>query len=158
MLKYKYKEQRLVKNLGEKKMTNFEKYYKEIVEKKYRAVKNGKPISCKSIDCAECELYDEGTVCAYLLLEWLTEEQKPTLAQRQRALREALKNGYIARDENGRLFWHREHPIKRNYTWHSSSTRYHIKINTVFPDFPFIIWEDEEPHSVKEMLKWEVEE
>ena len=46
-------------------MTNFEKYYEEIVEKKYRAVKNGKPISCKSIDCAECELYDEGTVCAY---------------------------------------------------------------------------------------------
>ena len=77
MLKYKYKEKgkKLVKNLGEKKMTNFEKYY--------RAVKNGKPISCKSIDCAECELYDEGTVCAYSLLEWLTEEYeepKPTLA------------------------------------------------------------------------------
>ena len=85
MLKYKYKEKgkKLVKNLGEKKMTNFEKYYEERVEKKYRAVKNGKPISCKSIDCAECELYDEGTVCAYSLLEWLTEEYeepKPTLA------------------------------------------------------------------------------
>lgn len=118
-------------------MTNFEKYYEEIVEKKYRAVKNGKPISCKSIDCAECELYDEGTVCAYSLLEWLAKEYeepklKQILTKQQKKLCEDLKSGYIARSENGKLFWHREHPIKSNYTWHSSSPRYHIEINTVF--------------------------
>ena len=40
-------------------MTNFEKYHEEMIEKKYRAVKDGKPISCKSAGCSECELYDE---------------------------------------------------------------------------------------------------
>lgn len=30
-------------------MTNFEKYHEEMIEKKYKAVKNGKPISCKRV-------------------------------------------------------------------------------------------------------------
>lgn len=50
-------------------MTNFEKYHEEMIEKKYRAVKNGKPISCKSVGCSECELYDEGPTCTYSLNE-----------------------------------------------------------------------------------------
>ena len=50
-------------------MTNFEKYHEEMIEKKYRAVKNGKPISCKSVGCSESELYDEGSTCTYSLNE-----------------------------------------------------------------------------------------
>ena len=34
-------------------MTNFEKYHEEMIEKKYRAVKDGKPISCKSAGCSD---------------------------------------------------------------------------------------------------------
>lgn len=143
-------------------MTNFEKYYEEIVEKKYRAVKNGKPISCKSIDCAECELYDEGTVCAYSLLEWLTEEYeelklKQILTKQQKKLCEDLKSGYIARSENDCLRWYEKKPKKGEFGWLNSwSSR--LLLGKCFPEFPFIKWEDKEPYSIEDMLTWEVEE
>lgn len=143
-------------------MTNFEKYHEEMIEKKYKAVKNGKPISCKRVGCSECELYDEGPTCTYSLLKWLAKEYKEperTLTKRQRLLCELLNDGWIARDLKGALWYYPVVPTKYEYTWNNYRTDKPVAcIDTdVFPDFPFIRWEDEEPHSVKEMLKWEAE-
>lgn len=92
-------------------MTNFEKYHEEMIEKKYRVVKKGKPISCKSVGCSGCELYDEDSTCTYSLLKCLGEEYeelklKQILTKQQKKLCEALKSGYIARRENGCLRWY----------------------------------------------------
>lgn len=99
-------------------MTNFEKYHEEMIEKKYKAVKNGKPISCKSVGCSECELYDEGSTCTYSLLKWLAKKYeglrpKQILTKQQKVLCEDLKkSGYIARIENGCLRWYAKNQKK----------------------------------------------
>lgn len=89
-----------------------------MIEKKYKAVKNGKPISCKSVGCSECELCDEGSTCTYSLLKWLAKEYeelklKQILTKQQKVLCEDLKSGYIARSENGCLRWYAKKPKKK---------------------------------------------
>ena len=142
-------------------MTNFEKYHEEMIKNGYTAVKNGKPASCGIISCEECYCFEEGDCNDIALLEWLAEEYeepKPMLTKHQRALCEAIEYGWIARDDNKYLYWYSEKPIKRNHAWYSSYPCFHIAINLVLPDLPFITWEDEEPHSIEEMLTWEVKE
>ncbi len=140
-------------------MTNFEKYHEEMIKNGYTAVKNGKPVSCEIL-CQECDIYDED--CRIALVKWLAkeyEEPKPTLTKRQRALCEALGCGYLARDSNNSLWYYSTKPeknIEQNkwFGFHGVCTWLDSQ---VFPDFPFIKWEDEEPHSIEDMLTWEVE-
>ena len=135
-------------------MTNFEKYHEEMIEKKYRAVKNGKPISCKSVGCSECEHYDEDST----LLKWLAKEykeQNQKLTEKEMYLCKAFNSGYIARDMNGDLYFYASKPEKGDYVWRDNGTM--CKIPPI-SCFSFIKWEDKEPHSIEDMLKWEVKE
>ena len=143
-------------------MTNFEVYINEIIEKHYCASKNGKLMSCNDLTCDECDFRNTYEECYITLLRWLTQEyQKPdmTLTKRQRGLCEALGHGWIVRDGNNTLWYHNLKPEKRIdlNQWiclHGVSKWFNIK---VFPDFPFIKWENKEPYSIEEMLTWEVE-
>ena len=142
-------------------MTNFEKYHEEMIKKKLAAVKNGKPARCGSISCEECYRFEEGDCNNIALLEWIAEEYeepKPTLTKRQRALCEALEYGWIARDGNNAL-WHYslkpEKDIEQNKWFCFHGVCFWLDTQ-IFLDFPFIKWEDKEPHSIEEMLTWEV--
>ena len=144
-------------------MTNFEKYHQEIIENGYTAVKGGRLAHCGETECCECDLHCGDELRSIKMIEWLAEEYKEperTLTKRQRLLCELLNDGWIARDLKGALWYYPVVPTKYEYTWNNYRTDKPVGcIDTdVFPDFPFIRWEDEEPHSVKEMLKWEVEE
>ena len=144
-------------------MTNFEKYHQEIIEQGYDALKNGELAYCDEMECYECDLNCNYEPCSIKMIEWLAKEYKesePTLTKQQRLLCELLSDGWIARDLKGALWYYPVVPTKYEYTWNNYRTDKPVAcIDTdVFPDFPFIRWEDEEPHSVKEMLKWEVEE
>lgn len=140
-------------------MTNFEKYHEEMIEKKYRAVKDGKPISCKSAGCSECELYDEDSTCTYSLLKWLAKEYKEPklkLTEKEMYLCKSLSSGYIVRDMNGDLYFYASKPGKGVYAWWCGNGE--ICRLPLIPWFSFIKWEDKEPHSIEEMLTWDVEE
>ena len=144
-------------------MTNFEKYHQEIIEHRYTAVKHGRLTHCCKTDCRECELQCEDEPPVIAMIKWFAKEYKPpkpTLTKRQRLLCELLNDGWIARDLKGALWYYPVVPTKYEYTWNNYRTDKPVGcIDTdVFPDFPFIRWEDEKPHSVKEMLTWEVEE
>lgn len=90
---------------------------------------------------------------AELLLEEYKEQQK--LTKRERAFCEYAETGYIVRDSFGWLFWTKNMPEKDEDEWIPQNNKFHrldIEI------FKFITFKDEEPYSVEEMLKWEVEE
>ena len=75
------------------------------------------------------------------------------LNKRERSFCEYVENGWIARDN--KIMWYREKPTKSDTVW--SSTYY--KSFFILADlFQFIQWSDDEPHSVEEMLSWEVSE
>ena len=144
-------------------MTNFEKYHQEIIENGYTAVKGGRLAHCGETECCECDLHCGDELRSIKLIKWLAEEYKepkPTLTKQQRLLCELLSDGWIVRRLNGELWYYRTVPTKYGDTW--IIYRYDKPIafiNTdVFPDFPLIRWEDEKPHSVEDMLTWEVEE
>ena len=84
---------------------------------------------------------------------------KPTLTKRQRALCEALVEGWIFRNADGKLWFSKIKPIKDAVYWICKGAEKKIELNEKsFPDLPFIKWSDKEPHSVEDMLTWEVEE
>lgn len=143
-------------------MTNFEKYHEEIIEQGYDTVKNGELAYCSQTECCECDLHCSYEPRSIKMIEWLAEEYKEperTLTKRQRLLCELLNDGWIARDLKGALWYYPVVPTKYEYTWNNYRTDKPVAcIDTdVFPDFPFIRWEDQAPHSIEEMLTWEVE-
>ena len=79
-----------------------------------------------------------------------------TLTKQERAFCEAIKNDgcYIARNKSGRLALHCLRPDKGRIAWTNKSAW--LPLNKDF--FPFIIWEDDEPWSIEDLLKLEVEE
>ena len=96
------------------------------------------------------------------MLKWLAEEYeelklKQILTKQQKKLCEALKSGYIARDENDCLRWYAKKPKKGNISW-LSVRESRLLLETCSQDFPFIKWGDKEPYSIEDMLTWEVEE
>ena len=156
-------------------MTNFEKYKESILEfmeeheDLYPAVVDGQFEQCAFTLCEKCDLrsIDHKVVgCrAADFLRWLIDEcvEKQKLTRRQRAFCEAVGTGWMARDGNDHcdnLYIHPNKPSKnRMYAvWESSEDIFCQIESKVYPDFPFIKWEDDEPYSIEEMLKWEVED
>jgi len=120
-------------------------------------VKDGKPISCKSAGCSECELYDEDSTCTYSLLKWLAKEYKEPklkLTEKEMYLCKSLSSGYIVRDMNGDLYFYASKPGKGVYVWWCGNGE--ICRLPLIPWFSFIKWEDKVPHSIEEMLTWDV--
>jgi hypothetical protein len=110
--------------------------------------------------CNECDLNNEHEGCFITLLRWFAEEYKepkPKLTEKEMHLCKAFGSGYIARDKSGSLFFYISKPEKSVVVWHLDEdvTVTYLPQNSWFL---FIKWEDEEPHSIEEMLTWEVEE
>ena len=102
--------------------------------------------------------------CSCELLEWLYSEhvEKPKLNKYEKNFLELLGTGWIAKDQNLGLYMYAERPVKTYTTWDSKfgADINFNKIRKFNPQikFDFIKWEDEEPWSVEELLKLEVEE
>ena len=138
-------------------MINFEKFKDEILETIEQgdniAFKNGVITPCSTTNCMECEFYT-GNGCNKKFIKWLYAEAKPTLTAKERAFCEIVNEGYIARDKDGELYIYANEPPKRKEQWCSDVD--FIPLNNEY--FSFIIWEDEKPWSIEELLKLEVEE
>ena len=84
-------------------------------------------------------------------------EIKPKLTRSQRALCEAIGIGWLARNKvECSLRWHSEKPKRDMSDGCYKSPGTERIIGVPFPEFPFVKWEDE-PYSIEEMLKWEVD-
>ncbi len=139
-------------------MTNFERYKDEILNIAkiglVKITKSGEITTCSG-KCNDCILYpEEVKECRNELIEWLYAEVKPNLTAKERAFCEIVNEGYIARDKDGELYIYANEPPKRKEQWCSDVD--FIPLNNEY--FSFIIWEDEKPWSIEELLKLEVEE
>ena len=139
-------------------MTNFERYKDEILNIAkiglVKITKSGEITTCSG-KCNDCILYpEEVKECRNELIEWLYAEVKPNLTAKERAFCEIVNEGYIARDKDGELYIYANEPPKREEQWCSDVD--FIPLNNEY--FSFIIWEDEKPWSIEELLKLEVEE
>lgn len=120
---------------------------------------------CMNSRCEECSV----SVCFKIInnscpinanIEQLLEEyvEPKKLTKREHGICEYFEDGWIVRHKHGDLYWHSSKPLKTvvndNDNWRSGFSTVEV-FNTLFP---FIKWEDEEPYSIEEMLKWEVEE
>lgn len=147
----------------QKKMTNFE-FYKdkilEIVENDTGFALKGNDLDvCDGTGCKDCGFHDVDMTCNSVSLKWLYEEYippKPKLTERERAYCVAVEKGWLARDRNGELYLYKEKPCKHSDDWNRNIEWSNLN-PSFFPDFDFITWEDDEPYSIKEMLKWRVE-
>lgn len=140
---------------GVKLMTKLEKIIELSKSKGYESLE----VECLCELCENCSFTKvmknnccELSCCANKLLEKYQEPRK--LNKREHGLCEYLESGWLARDEEDSLWWFKEKPTKYdNRVWGFNHLMY--VENELFN---FIKWEDDEPYSVEEMLKWEVEE
>jgi hypothetical protein len=155
-------------------MTNYE-FYKEEIEMRYRnttsfaVTKRGCIIDCKNISCDDCifsnfnNSQNHWLNCGDRKMMWAVQErvEPPKLTKQERKFCELLeeKDIWFARQRNmtmPTIFIYK--PYKTTTCWHgntieSCELRKHCNAR-----FEFIKWEDEEPWSVAELLKLEVEE
>lgn len=161
-------------------MKNFEYYQEEIKNITKRgygvAVVDNKPVACGDIqNCKNCQLanVDAKWRCHLNRMEWLYEEhveqpKKPKLTKKERLFCELVETGHIARTKNGHLYFYESHITKpykidnpNTNIWRHDAQSYFLSdesSNLFNLTFDFIKWEDEEPWSVKDLLKLESEE
>ena len=153
-------------------MKNFEKFEKEIMEIVATgcsfAVVNNNITKCINTKCSDCELKVNN--CFEDRYRWMFSEYKerPKLNKYERALCEALQTGWIARNLiSNDVWWYEAKPIKDDECWYTKKKVGSSYMNFSFYSvvnanpkikFNFIKWGDEEPWSVEELLKLEVEE
>lgn len=151
-------------------MKNFEKFEKEIMrivrEGHNIAIQNGFPVRCENISCVKCDCYGTGEQCRDKRREWMESEYKerPKLTKKERKFLELLegKDIWMVRNKIGTLYIYTIRPVKGCDDWSASgyacTVRYYGIFDVLEIEFKFIQWEDEEPWSVEELLKLEVEE
>lgn len=152
-------------------MKNFEKFEKEIMEIIKNghtfAVVNGKPVNCMTATCNSCEL--QTNACFKDRYRWMFSEYKehPKLTKQERKFCELFegKDVWIAKDKSGALYLYDKKPHKGKELYdeiweahHYGNTMDGIVFQLAEMKFEFIKWEDEEPWSVEELMKLEVEE
>lgn len=141
------------------KVTNMEKYRSKIEKNEYSiAMANGKLAKCHETNCSDC---DFATMrCVREKIKWLMSEYKPepVLTEREKHFVELIREGWIARDENGELWWYDAKPKKREHRWNTGRQAY--RFNKWIFDFEqcfrFITWEGEEPWAVSDLRKLKV--
>lgn len=156
--------------LKDKKELTWEHYFNKLIPilKQYIAVNSstGEITTCVCMDCEDC-LFRRATEdgyadCTELTIKWLLSpykpfEKPPKLTREEYGFLKAVKVGYIARDENNDLNYYNEKVYAEAGLWYCLDEQAgFITIDQEM--FPFIKWEDEEPWSVEELLKLEVEE
>lgn len=143
-------------------MTNYEKYKDQVIELIAKGNRigllNGKIVNCDSIHCDHCGFNEIGN-CYNARRDWLNAEhiEKPKLTQREWHLCKAIEEGWIVRNKNDILYLHRGKPRKGGEIWLSPGFIISVK-NIISDGFSFIQWQDEEPWSIEDLLKLEVEE
>lgn len=129
-------------------MVNWERYEKEIKELHGDfALRDGKPIDCYiMVDCDGCGFAPkEGETCCNNRIYWCYADAIE-LTDAERSLCKLLQGGYIARDRNGDLYYHKRIPYKNLNEWGIKDS-YQLNICKFFPQckFEFITWDDKEP-------------
>lgn len=79
----------------------------------------------------------------------------PKLSSSERVILENLDKQYkwVARDKNGALYVYSTKPVKYSAIWENNGLTLALE---AFPKlFTFVKWEDEQPHSIEELLKGE---
>lgn len=144
------------------KETNMEHFRGEIEEfvenNRSFGVKNGVPVDCHIVGCSACELLcnhcDIGTI-KRLMSEYKPE---PVLTAREKHFVEFAQEGWLARDDDGELWWYKLKPEKKKEHWSIGPVTYSFKGILDFEQhFRFITWEDEEPWAVEDLRKLKVE-
>ena len=151
--------------------TNFEFYKNEIVKRlKYEAHSStlcfgkiaGDILGCLKEIEEKCDCYDATCEeCMAQLLELLAQEhiEQPKLTKRERAFCEAVQTGWIARDENGAVYFFRSIPKKGQTVWNISASLDMVRVDTLFGlEFEVVKWADENPWAVESLLQLEVQE
>lgn len=143
-------------------MLNAERFKKEILEnsnvvsdffisKDKHAIKK-----CLGV-CDNCIFYDMGDHCSNVKIKWLLSEYKEPvkLTRFERDILEyALKNTdyrFITRDEEDKLYFYSTKPRKYNRYWQYLAQNQRRLLSDDL--FPFVKWEDDEPTSIKKVLK-----
>lgn len=156
-------------------MTNFEYWKDEILKIVNTGVgiainKNtNKPVACGRgpIKCSDC-ICNTSHCCVDERFAWLYAEhvERSTLTREERMFCELVKTGYIARDEDGKIFYFKHMPIGYNgavhgHYWSAAvqdmTVEMHV-IDCLQEGFEFIKGTDEKPWNVEELLKLEVRE
>ena len=119
-------------------------------------------IRCQNKSCSECSIQEVlglGDCALSDLAEQLLEpyEEPKKLTKRERAFCEYVQSGWIVKDDYGNAEWFEKYPARRERFWFKN-VEVGAMCNIVNNLFSFIQWEDEEPYSVEELLKWEVED
>ena len=145
-------------------MTNYEAYKEEMIKMlldegtvSFGVVK-GKIKTCYRAKCSECN-FNGVPSCRDARKDWLHAEyvEQPKLTQRERKLCEVIETGWIAREKNGMLFLYDEEPGKGAITWSREASASRLD-KILLGGFAFIRWQDDEPWTVEDLLKLEVEE
>lgn len=159
-------------------MKNFEYFEKEIKELAAKgceiAVSKGKPCDCGKCACHDCDFYiggDEYGCYDGNFINWLYEEhiEPPKISARTKKFFETIETGWVTRDYGGSLFMFNVKPRKNCMCVGEWAVGGNIPIGGYgarkLYDYPFnfltldfIKWEDEEPWSVEDILKLEVED
>lgn len=150
-------------------MKNFEKFEKEIMRiascGSSVAVVKGVPQHCNKTDCKDCDFHGCRS-CVHRRFQWFYEEYKerPKLTKKERKFCELLegKDIWMVRNKIGTLYIYTIRPVKGCDDWSASgyfcTVRYYGIFDVLETEFKFIQWEDEEPWSIENLLKLEVEE
>lgn len=150
-------------------MINFEKYNDEIIKcsrsSSVIGLVDGELVPCNRFSCGKCSFYEEGACesCVIKFIEWGLSEYKepaPILTKAERGFCEYWQKGYIARDKDGIIFHYMQKPHKKHNWWENGGYKYTRRECTLLKEdsFQFIRWEDEDPWSIEDLLKLEVED
>ena len=143
-------------------LTNFEKYKDQILKitnnNDVFAFDGRKLHCCEDYECDDCVFRTFQLNCRCERIKWMYEEYHeptPKLTKAERDFCMTIdEDGYIARDEDGRIFLYDKLPEKGENRHLCTGNLMRIS-----PDaFSFIQWDDEKPWSIEDLLKLEVEE
>lgn len=145
-------------------MLNKEKYASKIIEIVIEGsgigMVNGKITPRDDIGCNECDWYVLD--CDAQFKEWANSEyiERPKITPKEKQFLELVETGWITRDFNTILYFYTDKPYKSDTQWGiSTGTSAKLAELKLFDiKFDFIRWKDEEPWSVEDLLKLEVED
>lgn len=139
--------------------SNMEHYRNEILEiakhKLAFGLKNGKLIYCTNANCDLCDFDKPSSPCGLLRTLWLMKDYKESivLTAKEKCFLEIVETGWLTRDIDGEIKSHTSKPRKLETCWTSVTDDFGVRtFNKEL--FSFITWEDEEPWSVEELMKF----
>lgn len=120
-------------------------------------LRDGVPHACNCVnDCKKCDF--ETGECVTDRIKWMYAEhvEQPKLTKKERMFCELVETGWIARNPDEKLLFYTTKKLEKLPfgVWCGGD---YIKLNLLPVEFNFIKNEDDEPWSVEELLKLEVE-